>query len=136
LAATPGVVSTEVGYTGGQTPHPSYEQVCSGTTGHAEAVKVTFDEKRTSYHQLVRHFLETQRPIADLSGIRGGQYRSAIFYLTPQQDKEARQTIRDFEKDSGCHVATQVEPARTFWKAEEYHQHYYKKHGGGSCSIP
>lgn len=127
------MTSTEVGYTGGRTDHPSYGQVCSGTTGHAESVKLTFDESKTSYKAILKRFLETQRPTENLSLFHGGQYRSAIFYFTPAQEKEAKQAIQDYEASQHVRLAVSVEPAKTFWRAEEYHQQYYKKNHVNTC---
>ncbi len=135
LAKTVGVKSTEVGYIGGKSSNPTYEQVCSGMTGHTEAVKVTFDQSKSSYKSLIKRFLEIHNPYADISVVHGGQYKSALFYLNSEQHKEAKEALDDFEKTTRRKVATRIEPATTFWRAEEYHQHYYKKHGLGSCRL-
>ncbi len=130
---TPGVVSTEVGYTGGRTSNPNYEQVCSGKTGHAEAVHVVFDPQKISYKKLVERFLRIHNPIFDNSGVRGGQYKSAIYYYNPEQAKVARETISEQEKLKKAKLFTQVSEAVPFYRAEEYHQNYNKKNFGAFC---
>lgn len=111
----PGVVSSRVGYTGGTTADPTYEKVCAGGTGHAEAVEVMYDPSKTSYEKLLARF----RKMAHGAGGKA-QYRSAAFYVNDEQKKEA-QAARD---------VAEVSPAGTFWPAEEYHQKYYEKMGG------
>jgi len=133
LGKLAGVVSTVVGYTGGRTVKPSYEEVCSDRTGHAEAVQVTFDPARVSYADLVRHFFSIHDPTqVDRQGPdRGSQYRSAIFYHSETQ-KEAAQKVMDELGSSGKfkkRLATELSPAAAFYKAEEYHQKYFEKHG-------
>lgn len=126
-----GVISTRVGYTGGRRPNPTYEQVCTGTTGHLEAVEITFDPAQTTYETLARLFFETHDP-TQTNGQGpdiGEQYRSAVFYRNPQQKETAEKLIREL-KTRGVSAATQVLPAATFWPAEEYHQRYYEKTGG------
>ena len=133
LGQIPGVTSTVVGYTGGRTVNPTYEEVCTDKTGHAEAVQVTFDPKRLSYGDLVRRFFELHDPTqVDRQGPdRGRQYRSAIFFHDEGQRVEARKIMDELEA-SGKHkkrLATELVPASAFYKAEEYHQKYYQKHG-------
>ena len=128
-----GIVSTAVGYTGGSTTNPTYEEVCTDRTGHAEAVQVTFDPKRLSYEDLVRRFFEMHDPTqVDRQGPdRGRQYRSAIFFHTEAQRLAARK-IMDELAASGRYkkrLATELAPASAFYKAEDYHQKYYEKHG-------
>ncbi len=128
-----GVVNARVGYTGGALENPNYEQVCSGNTGHYEAVEVTFDSNRTSYEEMIKLFFQihdfTQ---TDGQGPdRGPQYRSAIFYSTAGQKETARTVIEKLE-DMGHDVATRVLPAKKFWEAEDYHQDYYEKTGRSS----
>jgi peptide-methionine (S)-S-oxide reductase len=138
---TPGVVSTAVGYEGGFTPNPSYEQVCSGRTGHAEAVRVVFDPDKVSYGGLLRVFWESHDPT---QGMRQGndvgtQYRSAIFYQSPQQQAEAEQSLAAYQKrltDAGYgQISTEVVPAGEFYFAEDYHQQYLSdgKNPNGYC---
>lgn len=131
----PGVLSTEVGYTGGDKVHPTYEQVCSGTTGHTEAVKVTFDPHKLTYRALVSNFLANHAPMFDLSFVHGGQYVTAIFCVDKEQESQATEILANVEKTSHRKLAVAVRSAGVFWKAEEYHQHYYRKNGLGSCSI-
>ena len=133
MGKLPGVVSTVVGYTGGTTVNPSYEQVCTDKTGHAEAVQVTYDPGRLSYADLVRHFFSIHDPTqVDRQGPdRGTQYRSGIFYHGDAQKGEARRVMEELEK-SGKYkkrLATELVPASAFYKAEEYHQKYFEKHG-------
>lgn len=133
LGQLPGVVATVVGYTGGKTSDPTYEEVCTDRTGHAEAVKVTFDPERLSYGDLVRHFFSIHDPTqVDRQGPdRGRQYRSAIFFHDEGQRAEARKVMDDLSA-SGKYkkrLATELVPASAFYKAEEYHQKYFEKHG-------
>jgi len=139
FAAMPGVSETEVGYTGGITDHPTYEDVCAHGTGHAEAVRVTYDGTKTSYADLVQKFFTLHDPtqVNRQGPDVGDQYRSAIFFLSPEQERIAR-AVKAKIGDSGRYknpIATIIEPAKTFWRAEEYHQHYVAKKGGGSCHI-
>jgi peptide methionine sulfoxide reductase msrA/msrB len=125
-----GVISTRVGYMGGHKNNPTYEEVCSGTTGHAETIEVVFDPAKTTYEKLARLFFEIHDPTQknrqgpDI----GKQYRSAIFYINEEQRKTAVKLIQLLEK-KGYHVTTELTPADTFWKAETYHQNYYTKTG-------
>jgi peptide methionine sulfoxide reductase msrA/msrB len=133
LGKLPGVVSTVVGYTGGNTVNPTYEDVCSDKTGHAEAVRVTFDPKRVSYADLVRHFFSIHDPTqVDRQGPdQGAQYRSAIFFHDEAQRMTARKVMDELER-SGRYkkpLATELVQSTAFYKAEEYHQKYYEKHG-------
>jgi methionine-S-sulfoxide reductase len=129
-----GVVSTAVGYTGGHTKRPTYSDVCSDTTGHAEAIFVEFDPTEVSYRQLVEHFFGIHDPTTPnrQGPDTGSQYRSAIFYITPEQKAEA-EAVRDRLDKSGQFgrpIVTEIAPASAVWKAEEYHQKYHEKHGG------
>lgn len=130
LKQIPGVLSVESGYTGGNVPNPTYREVCTGRTGHAEAVRVIFDPSKTNYETLAKRFFEIHDPgQADGQGPDiGDQYRSEIFYTTPQQKEMALKLI-DTLKAKGYKVVTRVTPATTFWKAEDYHQDYYDKTG-------
>ena len=127
---TPGVVSTSVGYEGGFTPNPTYEEVCSGRTGHAEAVRVVFDPAKVSYSELLRIFWESHDPT---QGMRQGndfgtQYRSAIFYHSSQQQAEAEASLAAYQKrltEAGYgEITTEIVPASEFYFAEDYHQQY------------
>ena len=130
LKEVPGVISTTVGYCGGDADNPSYKQVCSGTTGHAESVEVVFDPERTSYEALARAFFETH----DFTQLNsqgpdiGPQYRSAVFYLNEAQRLTAQQLAQQLGK-KGHKVQTEITPAGEFWPAEDYHQDYYQKTG-------
>jgi peptide methionine sulfoxide reductase msrA/msrB len=126
----PGVLSTTVGYTGGRTDHPMYEQVCSKKTGHAEAMEVLFDTKRVSYEDLARLFFEIHDPtqVNRQGPDIGDQYRSGIFYMDEEQKRTAERLI-DILKQKGLRVATEVTQAGRFWPAEDYHQKYYHKTG-------
>jgi peptide-methionine (S)-S-oxide reductase len=130
-----GVISTRVGYTGGDLEQPTYQQVCNGDTGHAEAVEVAFDPARISYEQLLKLFWQAHDPtqLNRQGPDIGSQYRSAVFYHTEEQCRLA-EASRDALATSGRYkssVVTEIVPASTFWEAEEYHQQYHKKNGGG-----
>lgn len=133
-----GVKSTQVGYTGGWWPVPTYEIVCSGKTGHAEAIEIHFDPNEVSYEQLLRMFFSIHNPTTmNRQGPDvGTQYRSAAFFYTPEQKSAAKKMIEELEmsgKFRDSKIVTQVVPASKFHRAEEYHQKYYEKQGGGSC---
>ena len=125
-----GVLSTRVGYTGGHTENPTYQEVCSHTTGHIEAIEVTFDPTKTSYAELARLFFNIHDPtqINRQGPDIGEQYKSAIFYLDEEQKRVAESLIGILE-EKGYKIATELIPASTFWEAEEYHQDYYEKKG-------
>jgi peptide methionine sulfoxide reductase msrA/msrB len=125
-----GVQSTTVGYTGGHTENPTYKQVCTGTTGHVEALQVVFDPKVVSYETLARRFFETHDPTqANGQGPDiGEQYHSVLFYANDEQKKTAEKLMAEL-KAKGIKVATRLEPAAKFWPAEDYHQKYYTKTG-------
>jgi peptide-methionine (S)-S-oxide reductase len=132
-----GVVSTQVGYTGGHVDHPTYEMVCSHTTGHAESVEVTFDPAKVSYKQLLDVFWQIHDPT---QGNRqgwdmGSNYRSAIFYHSPEQKAEAEASLKEEQPKHKKPITTEITAAPTFWRAEEYHQKYDQKHGV-SCPLP
>lgn len=130
LQKAKGVISTEAGYTGGQTENPTYEDVCRRNTGHAEAVRVVFDPAETSFETLARLFFEIHDPTQiDRQGPDvGSQYRSEIFYTTPSQKTTAEKLIAEL-KSKGYNVATKVTEAAKFYPAESYHQNYYGKKG-------
>jgi peptide-methionine (S)-S-oxide reductase len=149
---TPGVVSTAVGYEGGFTPNPTYEEVCSGRTGHAESVRVVFDPAKVSYPELLRRFWESHDPT---QGMRqgndlGSQYRSVIFYHSPEQRAQAEESAAAYQKrltEAGYgEITTEIVPGGEFYFAEDYHQQYLSEaknpygycpdHGTGvSCPI-
>lgn len=130
---TPGVVDVEVGYTGGKTERPSYKEVCTGATGHAEAVRVEFDPERISYDGLLDVFWSTHDPTQrNRQGPDvGTQYRSAIFAHDEDQERVARSSRDRLEAEGRFPrpIATEIEPAGPFWRAEEYHQRYYERRG-------
>ena len=132
-----GVLSTQVGYTGGSTDDPDYHDVCSGKTGHAEAVEVTYDPSVVSYDELLKVFYALHDPTQlDRQGPDlGNQYRSAVFFHSPEQETKARAYKQKLE-ESGRYkrpVVTQIVPATAFYRAEEYHQQYLEKLGRKSC---
>jgi peptide-methionine (S)-S-oxide reductase len=136
---TPGVTSTAVGYAGGTLDNPTYEQVCSGRTGHAEVVQVEFDPAQVSYEQLLQVFWENHNPtqLNRQGPDIGTQYRSAIFYHSPEQKEVAEQSKQQLEASGQFNrpIVTQIEAASTFYRAEEYHQQYLAKRGARSCHF-
>jgi len=136
---TPGVISTAVGYAGGHTPNPTYEEVCSGRTGHAEVVLVAFDPERIGYEGLLKIFWEHHDPTQGMrqGNDQGTQYRSAIYWQSPEQ-REAAETTRDryqpqlTEAGYGV-ITTEIAEAGPFYYAEPYHQQYLSKNPGGYC---
>jgi len=135
-----GVSSTTVGYTGGQTKDPTYKQVCTDKTGHAEAVEVEFDPNQVSYRELLALFFQSHDPttLNRQGPDYGTQYRSAIFYHDAEQETEAREAKAALEK-AGIFkrpIVTQIVPASDFYPAEDYHQQYFEKQGIRSCHLP
>ncbi|HYM20031.1 MAG TPA: peptide-methionine (S)-S-oxide reductase MsrA [Candidatus Kapabacteria bacterium] len=136
---TPGVISTQVGYSGGKTDHPTYEDVCSDETGHAEVVEVTYDPSKVDYNKLLDIFWENHNPTTmnrqgpDI----GTQYRSAIFFHSPEQQQLAEASKANLSANGRFSrpIVTEITPAAPFWKAEEYHQQYLEKRGLSSCHI-
>jgi len=138
---TPGVISTSVGYEGGYTPHPTYEEVCTGRTGHAETVRVVYDPKKVSYPELLKVFWESHDPT---QGMRQGndvgtQYRSAIFYRDEEQRVAAEESAASYGKklaEAGYGaITTEITPATEFYFAEDYHQQYLDKNPWGYCGA-
>jgi len=131
----PGVIDAVSGYTGGYHDNPSYEDVCSGQTGHAEAVEVTFAPEKVSYQELLDKFWRMHDPTTlDRQGPDiGSQYRSSIFATTPEQKTQAEESKAEAQKSFGKPIVTQIETASTFWPAEDYHQRYFDKRGILSC---
>lgn len=129
----PGVVDVQVGYEGGSLADPTYEEVCTGRTGHAEVVQVVYDPAKVSYPQLLDVFFENHDPTTrNRQGPDvGAQYRSVIFYHSPEQKKlaETETGRRDRGGEYVGPIVTAIEPAQTFYPAEEYHQRYFEKHG-------
>lgn len=136
---TPGVLSTEVGYSGGTKENPTYEDVCHGNTGHAEAVKVTFDPSKISYEKLLGIFFANHDPTTrNAQGPDvGEQYRSVIFFHSPEQEQAAKDYVKKLEQAKKFRrpIVTQIVPEAPFWKAEDYHQQYLRKSGRSSCHI-
>lgn len=132
-----GVESTQVGYIGGRKPNPTYKDVCTDETGHAEAVEVTFDPQVISYHDLLEVFWANHDPTTkDRQGPDAGtQYRSAIFFHSPEQENEARASLEAAQKRFRRPIVTQIVPAAEFWRAEEYHQQYLEKRGLAHCHL-
>jgi len=134
----PGVVDAVSGYSGGHTENPTYEQVCSDTTGHAETVEVTFDPSKVTYEALVRKFFSFHDPTQmNRQGPDvGSQYRSAIFYLSDEQKEIAEKVKAELAPNFYPKtIATEITPAGTFWRAEEYHQRYFANHPNAVCHI-
>jgi peptide-methionine (S)-S-oxide reductase len=135
----PGVIDTAVGYLGGTLVNPTYEDVCTDQTGHAEVVQVTFDPAKVSYEQLLNVFWEMHDPTTlnrqgpDI----GTQYRSAIFFHSPEQEAIARKSKAEIEASGKFRrpIVTEITPASTFYRAEEYHQRYLEKRGLSHCRI-
>ena len=134
-----GVLSTAVGYSGGHSENPSYEEVCSGRTGHAETVLVDYDPSRVSYDRLLDVFWENHDPtqLNRQGPDVGEQYRSVIFFHTPEQEAAARASKEKLEKSGRYRrpIVTQIEPATKFYPAEDYHQQYLEKRGLAHCRI-
>src|ERR1700761_2988335 len=135
----PGVTETAVGYEGGKLDNPTYKDVCTDRTGHAEVVDVKFDPAKVSYQRLLDLFFELHDPtqLNRQGPDWGTQYRSVIFFHDADQEKVAKETIARLtaEKQFSKPIVTQVVPAETFWRAEEYHQKYLEKRGMASCHI-
>ena len=136
---TKGVISAISGYAGGTTENPTYEEVCSHRTGHAEVVAVEFDPAQVSYEQLLDIFWSNHNPTTrDRQGPDiGSQYRSVVFFHSPEQQRAAEEKKEALDKSGRFRhpIVTQIEPAPTFYRAEEYHQQYLRKHGRSHCAI-
>jgi peptide-methionine (S)-S-oxide reductase len=135
-----GVTHVESGYMGGDVPNPSYEQVCTGTTNHAEVVQITFDPQQISYRDLLDVFFTIHDPttLNRQGNDVGTQYRSAIFYHSPEQQKIAREVIDELERSGiwGRPIVTQLEPSSEFYIAEDYHQEYFVNNPGNPyCQV-
>ncbi len=132
-----GVISTGVGYTGGKTKNPTYELVCTDTTGHAEAVEVTFDPTKVSYEKLLDVFWNCHDPtqMNRQGPDEGTQYRSAIFYHSKKQQQEAERSKEELQTKLSKPIATEITKAGAFYRAEEYHQQYFKKNKGVMCHV-
>ena len=134
---TPGVLDALVGYMGGQVDNPSYEQVCTDRTGHAEVVEVRFDPEEVSYEQLLEVFWRLHDPtqLNRQGPDVGTQYRSAIFVNSDEQRRAAEASREQEQQNRKRPIATTIEPASSFWPAEDYHQRYLEKRGLASCRI-
>ncbi|NVM78014.1 peptide-methionine (S)-S-oxide reductase [Duganella sp. SG902] len=133
-----GVTSVESGYTGGHVEHPTYEQVCAGDTGHAEVVRLEFDPAVISYRDLLEIFFTIHDPttLNRQGNDVGTQYRSVIYYQSPQQEAMARQVIAEMAHVWDAPIVTELAPAQTFYKAEDYHQDYFRQHPlQGYCAF-
>jgi peptide-methionine (S)-S-oxide reductase len=140
FAAIPGVTATAVGYEGGSLSRPTYKDVCTDETGHAEVVELDFDPEKVTFDQLLDEFFSLHDPTTlNRQGPDWGtQYRSAIFFHSPEQEAQARARIEKLNAEhrfGAKRVVTKVEPAQTFWRAEEYHQRYLEKRGLAQCHI-
>ena len=133
----PGVVSTRVGYTGGHVENPTYKQVCTDRTGHAEAVEVTFDPGQVSYEELLEAFWKNHDPtqLNRQGPDFGTQYRSAIFFHDDVQEKAARASLERAQDRFRKPIMTEITAASTFYEAEEYHQRYLEKQGLATCAV-
>ncbi len=136
---TEGVVDTEVGYAGGDKENPTYKEVCSHTTGHAEVVQLQYDPEQITYEKLLKIFFEMHDPTqVNRQGLDiGDQYRSVVFYHNEKQKRAAEKMKAELDESDEYSrpIATQIEAAPTFWPAEDYHQEYFRKRGGGSCHL-
>jgi len=134
-----GVLATDVGYSGGTTASPTYKEVCSGRTGHAESLKIEFDPAKIAYRDLLRHFFRMHDPtqVNRQGNDVGSQYRSAVFYASEDQRKEAESLISELNASGsyGKPIATEVTKASPFYPAEDYHQDYLRKNPGGYCHV-
>jgi peptide-methionine (S)-S-oxide reductase len=140
FAAMPGVTATAVGYEGGKLNDPSYKAVCTDETGHAEVVELDFDNEKITYDHLLDAFFALHDPTTmNRQGPDWGtQYRSVVFFHSPEQEQQAKAKIDELTNDGRYkprRIVTQVVPAETFWRAEEYHQRYLEKRGQTSCHI-
>lgn len=133
----PGVLKTTVGYLGGHTPNPTYEDVCSDQTGHAEAVQIEFDPAVIRYEDLLLRFWQIHNPLTpNRQGVDvGTQYRAAIFYHDDEQQRLAEESKQHLQAELTRSIATEIHPATTFYRAEDYHQQYLAKRGRTSCAI-
>ncbi len=132
-----GVKDAPVGYMGGKTKNPTYEDICAGKTGHAEVCQIQYDEKRVSYQKLLETFWKIHDPtqVNKQGPDRGTEYRSIIFYHTSEQKRLAEKSKQEQQKKYVKKIATEIIPASDFYRAEEYHQRFVEKHGGAACRI-
>ena len=134
-----GVIDTAAGYTGGEMPNPTYKDVCTDETGHAEVVQVTFDPTKVTYEQLLEAFWQAHDPtqVNRQGPDFGAQYRTAIFFHSPEQEAAAKKSRAALDASGRFKrpIATEITPASAFWRAEEYHQKYLQKRGVASCHF-
>lgn len=137
----PGVYTTAVGYSAGYTPNPSYEEVCTGLTGHNEVVLVVYREQDVSFQTILNTFFEAHDPTQGMrqGNDRGTQYRSGIYFFDAQQEEQARQTLQQYQKSLTAaglpEITTEILPAQDFYYAEQYHQQYLAKNPNGYCGL-
>lgn len=133
----PGVTDAAVGYEGGTMDNPTYQDVCTDKTGHAEVVEVTFDPAQVSYESLVEYFFKSHNPttLNSQGPDFGKQYRSVIFVHSPEQERVAREVLESSRPNFAKPIVTAIEPAKTFYRAEEYHQQYLAKRGLRHCHV-
>lgn len=133
----PGVTATAAGYTGGKTDSPSYKEVCSDRTGHAEAVNVEYDPERITYEELLDVFWASHDPtqVNRQGPDFGSQYRTGVFFHSAEQEKAAIESRDRHQMNLSKPIATEITPAGAFWKAEDYHQQYLEKRGLASCTV-
>jgi peptide-methionine (S)-S-oxide reductase len=133
----PGVLDAAAGYMGGELEDPSYQDVCTDRTGHAEVVQVDFDPEEVSYDELLERFWELHDPtqVNRQGPDVGSQYRSVVFFHSPEQQRAAEDSKQRAQARFSRPIATEIVPAQTFWRAEEYHQQYLVKRGMASCRI-
>ena len=136
--SVPGVVSTKVGYTGGTTENPTYEEVCTHATGHAEAVLLEFDEQKISYKTLLKHFFRLHNPtqLNRQGPDIGDSYRSAIFYVDEKQRATAEAVRAELQPEFDDKIVTEITKAGSFYDAEDYHQKFTERTGRGMCHVP
>ena len=134
----PGILETVVGYTGGTKNNPTYEEVCTHTTGHAEALKIIFNPEQVSYETLLKQFFRMHNPtqLNRQGPDIGDSYRTAIFYTTEQQKEQAKQAKTEAQANFKNPIVTEITPAQEFWPAEDYHQKFAERTGRGMCHVP
>jgi peptide-methionine (S)-S-oxide reductase len=132
-----GVQSTAVGYIGGTVSQPTYKDVCTGQTGHAEAVEIDFDPAQVSYSELLHLFWSIHNPTTKnrQGPDYGTQYRSGVFFHSPEQETRAKASLAEAQSQFPARIVTEITPASTFWRVEEYHQQYIEKGGHSACHI-
>ena len=130
-----GVTQTTVGYAGGRTNNPTYGDVCSGSTGHAEVVEVKYDPAQVSLEQLMKAWFALHDPTGDMRSYHGGQYRSLVYWTSKQQEDQIKDIVKREQGYYHRPIVSQMAQAPAFWRAEEYHQQYYSKHKARACGL-